>query len=341
MTDHRESQWAAQLLTAHCVMHILRWGAAQGQEGVTDLMRCPNDTKADGAWREGPRLFSTMHFTPKNPPLCKGEPCVYDNGFNFGTDGNEDETDVTHKNTDGDELHDFIGASTYVEADLWDEFHTFRLEWTPTREAQGGTSYGLLRWSMDGKMLVDISAEAVRERTGTGPPPTYDKFTVHERLISQEPMYMLFNIAVSDYWHLQQPGHEIAFPAEFQIVSEAFRSWMRSILTEIYLCHAYSGQEILRMDTPRQDYVRVYQNGQQIPGVTNPDPVSCSPTSHPTAEYIAANADIYDGSRLPPVMCNPNADPPQTCPSLAPDGSVRPGIPGEPRVSILESVHLD
>jgi hypothetical protein len=35
-------------------------------------------------------------------------------------------------------------------------------------------------------------------------------------------------------------------------VGRAFPSWNRSILTEIYLCHACSYQEILRMQTPGQ-----------------------------------------------------------------------------------------
>eukprot|EP01047_Picozoa_sp_COSAG01_P045138 COSAG01_NODE_4135_length_5315_cov_134.343750_5_plen_114_part_00 len=35
-------------------------------------------------------------------------------------------------------------------------------------------------------------------------------------------------------------------------VSRPFPSWNRSILTEIYLCHACSGQEILRTETAGQ-----------------------------------------------------------------------------------------
>jgi hypothetical protein len=37
-----------------------------------------------------------------------------------------------------------------------------------------------------------------------------------------------------------------------QKVSRPFSSWMRSILAEIYLCHACSAHEILRMETPGQ-----------------------------------------------------------------------------------------
>ena len=178
---------------------------------------------------------------------------------------------MTHKNTDGDELHDFIGATTFVGDTLWTEEHVYRMEYVPTREQAGGTSYGYIRWSVDGALVVEISADALRERKGTGPPPYYNPFVVHERLIAQEPMYILFNVAVSDYWHIQEPGMEPNFPSKLEI-----------------------------------DYVRVYQ---EYP--TN-DTLSCSPTSHPTKEYIEANSDLYDGSRKPPVMCDPDAEPPQT-----------------------------
>ena len=72
--------------------------------GVSDLMRCPNDTKASGPYKAGPRLFSTMHFSPKNPANRE-----YDEGFELG------DLEMTHKNTDGDELHDFVGATTAVD----------------------------------------------------------------------------------------------------------------------------------------------------------------------------------------------------------------------------------
>ena len=46
-------------------------------------------------------------------------------------------------------------------------------------------------------------------------------------------------------------AHDIVW-ANLSFVSRPFPSWNRSILTEIYLCHACSGQEILRTETAGQ-----------------------------------------------------------------------------------------
>jgi hypothetical protein len=47
-------------------------------------------------------------------------------------------------------------------------------------------------------------------------------------------------------------------------VSRPFPSWNRSILTDIYLCHACSGQEILRTETAGQDSATTYVLGSTI-----------------------------------------------------------------------------
>jgi hypothetical protein len=64
--------------------------------------------------------------------------------------------------------------------------------------------------------------------------------------------------AGEDSWHLAyecEPDvlrEEIAAAEPAAVVCRAFPSWMRFILTEIYLCRTCSCQEILRMATPRQ-----------------------------------------------------------------------------------------
>lgn len=237
--------------------------------GVSDLMRCPNDTKSTGPYKAGPRLFSTMHFTPKNPANKE-----YDEGFEFG------DLEVTHKNTDGDELHDFIGATTAVDESLWEFPHVYRLEWYPSRASQGGGTYGYVRWELDGRLLANIDAYALRGRIGEGGDGS--KYVISDRKISQEPMYMLFNVAISEFWKHQDPAHPLQFPGQMKV-----------------------------------DYVRVYQNAD------NPNH-SCDPPLHPTSSYIKEHPTWYDGTSKPPVMCDPDANPPQTCPGPGP------GLPGPP-----------
>ena len=109
--------------------------------------------------------------------------------------------EVTHKNTDGDELHDFIGATTAVDESLWEFPHVYRLEWYPSRASQGGGTYGYVRWELDGRLLANIDAYALRGRIGEGGDGS--KYVISDRKISQEPMYMLFNVAISEFWKHQ------------------------------------------------------------------------------------------------------------------------------------------
>jgi hypothetical protein len=54
-------------------------------------------------------------------------------------------------------------------------------------------------------------------------------------------------------WQLQQSLHVLREELSEHQVSRPFPSWDRSILTEIYLCHACSCQEMLRTDTAGQE----------------------------------------------------------------------------------------
>jgi hypothetical protein len=57
---------------------------------------------------------------------------------------------------------------------------------------------------------------------------------------------------LADGWKMDYGGHDSFF--NDNLVSRPFPSWNRSMLTEIYLCHACSCQEILRTETAGQVY---------------------------------------------------------------------------------------
>eukprot|EP01047_Picozoa_sp_COSAG01_P071459 COSAG01_NODE_11096_length_2009_cov_4.966492_1_plen_130_part_00 len=70
-------------------------------------------------------------------------------------------------------------------------------------------------------------------------------------------------------------------------VSRAFPSWNRSVLTEIYLCHACSRHEILRVETL----------GQERPTAPLPSPQECAGSGAEWAPY-----DEVLRTALPPPM---------------------------------------
>eukprot|EP01062_Namystynia_karyoxenos_P026924 TRINITY_DN20781_c0_g1_i1.p1 TRINITY_DN20781_c0_g1~~TRINITY_DN20781_c0_g1_i1.p1 ORF type:complete len:514 (+),score=161.60 TRINITY_DN20781_c0_g1_i1:83-1543(+) len=174
--------------------------------------RCPNDTQSGGPYKEGARLFSTMHFTPKNPAkITDGKP-----GYAAGVEVGE-ATALTpeggHKNLDGDGLHDFLGATYPLAPAAYQSAHVYRLEWVPTQEKATQPSGGYLRWELDGKHLATVTDTALRPTNGTG--TDGGNYSVGQRLISNEPSYMIFNLAISDFWHSH--GGDLPMPATLEI----------------------------------------------------------------------------------------------------------------------------
>ena len=122
--------------------------------------------------------------------------------------------------------HKFPFRSSFVESVLGFSWSCFATSADTVVLVPGGTEAGYVLWTLDGKQLVKIDAHALRNRHGIGTDgkpftvtylPSLTKRTrlrlltlgfvqqVHDRLISKEPMYLLFNIAISDYWKVQDP----------------------------------------------------------------------------------------------------------------------------------------
>lgn len=208
--------------------------------------RCPKDKESSGAFKKGARLFSTTHFTPKDPTKILDGGGDYASGIDLGAAGHLT-PEGGHKNTDGDGLHYFIGATYPLADSVFTGAHKYTLDWQPSDEKQNKPSGGYLRWVLDGQHLTTVHDTALRPRNGTG--SDGGMYNVGQRLISTEPSYMIFNLAISDFWH----NHDGALPLPATL-------------------------EI--------DYVRVYQ-------AAGSKQVSCSPKSHPTAQYIQDNIAKY------------------------------------------------
>ncbi|KAL4437123.1 hypothetical protein ABPG75_004262 [Micractinium tetrahymenae] len=101
----------------------------------------------------------------------------------------------------GSLFQDAVSAYASLDPSFWTDYHTFGLYWQPGE---------VLKWYIDGRLVYAVDKEALREQTNsTG-------YTVHERLIPEEPAYILFNVAMSDsfgYVDLEK----LPFPSEMQI----------------------------------------------------------------------------------------------------------------------------
>lgn len=73
-----------------------------------------------------------------------------------------------------------MSANFGLQDEHFQSHHIYRLEWQPG-DAEGGDGY--LEWYLDGKLLLGIEGSSLKNLTGS--------------LVPVEPMYLVFNTAVS------------------------------------------------------------------------------------------------------------------------------------------------
>lgn len=85
----------------------------------------------------------------------------------------------------GNEYQDSLSAISHLNSSFYDSFHTFGVDWDPGN---------YLRWYVDGLFAYEINSNALKEMTGM---VDGELFTIGERMIPFEPMYMIFNLGMS------------------------------------------------------------------------------------------------------------------------------------------------
>jgi beta-glucanase (GH16 family) len=134
-----------------------------------------------------PTLLNTFHFSPKNPA-----------GKTY-TGGMKTNNNSQVLNVDGDAYHDFIGSITQIDESFFTDMHTFRLEWYPGER---------IEWFVDDTFVFSLDNTTLR------PYQSYS-WSTGQRLVSMEPSYLIFNLALSPIWG--EPSPDLVWPGLFQI----------------------------------------------------------------------------------------------------------------------------
>ncbi|CAM9695634.1 unnamed protein product [Chrysoparadoxa australica] len=150
---------------------------------------------------------------------------------------------------------DAISANTRLANTHFKKQHIYRVEW------ESGDS-GYIRWYVDGEFTFGMTAETLR---------------ITGAKIPDEPMYLLFNTAVSSMW---------GFPAPCNFDNCSCDCWDPRV--KKCLCAIPDGMDALLPAYYLIDWVRVYQN----PNNPN-EKVGCDTDTHPTAKWIEGHADVY------------------------------------------------
>ncbi|GMF22778.1 unnamed protein product [Phytophthora fragariaefolia] len=153
---------------------------------------------------------------------------------------------------------DALSANWPVHMAAYTDFVVYQVEWV------SGPS-GYVRWMVAGDPLYEIPAEAVTN------PPQGASIKNPRKIMIEEPLYLIFNVAMSSKWGAQPPNPK----------SPCRGDGMDPIANRI--CDSFP--MYLKID-----YVRVYQD-------LSPDSimsVGCDPKSHPTRQWILDHLDDYE-----------------------------------------------
>ncbi|RHY99225.1 hypothetical protein DYB35_011381 [Aphanomyces astaci] len=189
---------------------------------------------------------------------------------------------------------DAISANWPVEFAAYSGYLKYQLEWVLGRR-------GYVRWMIDGVPLFEIPAEALES------PPQNAAKSNPKKLMIEEPLYLIFNTALSTSWGTVPPN--AGKPCRGDGLDPKVNR----------ICDAYP--LYLKLD-----YIRVWQN-------TSTMSVGCDPASHPTRLWIDGHKSEYED------IDNPNIDvwggPRCTSNRGSVSGSSSDGPMGPPLVAVL------
>ncbi len=145
---------------------------------------------------------------------------------------------------------DAVSANTPIGSSEFEEFHTYRLEWTPRKR---------LAWYKDGDFLYEINQDSLTNLT-------------RGLQIPDEPTYLLLNTAMSSTWGFPAPCPAGCACDCFDCKKEA----CKCAIAEGF-CDSLPAHFLI-------DYVRLYQNEKHSVGCDPPSPVwkSTSVSGAPT-----------------------------------------------------------
>ena len=151
---------------------------------------------------------------------------------------------------------DAVSANTNIGQTHFDDFHTYRLEWTPGQ-------HGHLKWYLDGIFLYSIGKNALN---------------ITGAQIPEEPMYLLLNTAMSKTWGFPQPCPEGCACDCYDCRDEKC-----SCALPTNMCDNFPAEFEI-------DWVRLYQKVND-----SSQTIGCSTTDYPTSRYIKGHKKLFMG----------------------------------------------
>ncbi|CAH0476008.1 unnamed protein product [Peronospora belbahrii] len=156
---------------------------------------------------------------------------------------------------------DAISSNWPVHLGAYTSYLKYQLEWVTGKN-------GYVRWMLDGNPLFEVTTDAISNV------PQTSKMNNPQKLMSEEPMYLIFNVALSKEWGTTppNPGKECRGNGTDPVtnaICDSFPMFMKI------------------------DYIRLYQDHGDDLEKDNYMQVGCDPSSHPTKKWIDGHIDEF------------------------------------------------
>ncbi|TMW65146.1 hypothetical protein Poli38472_009313 [Pythium oligandrum] len=156
---------------------------------------------------------------------------------------------------------DAISSNWHLHVGAYLDYVVYQVEWVTGKN-------GYVRWMVDGHPLFEITTEAFsnvpQDKAKTNP----------EKIMLEEPMYLIMNVALSSSWGTTPPN-----PGK-PCRGDGSDPKVNKICDEFPM--------FLKVD-----YIRFYQDLDKNRDADNLMQLSCDPPSHPTREWILGHIDEY------------------------------------------------
>jgi hypothetical protein len=237
--------------------------ASSLEEGITDnactLAICPAsfDVHSDLGLIDG---SSTEHWGVNTNGTCFPKINAYTGAFLCSpgnTDAGCEEAGSTDEGSEFAYQMDAISSNWPIHVGGYTSWVGYQLEWVAGDD-------GYVRWMLEGSPIFEVPADAL-----TNPPQDAGQMNPRKIMI-EEPMYLIFNLALSSTWGATPPNARGACRGD------------GSDATTNAICDEFP--MYLKID-----YIRLYQDTSTGSNMS----VGCDPSTHPTAQWIEDHIDSY------------------------------------------------
>ncbi|KAE8972424.1 hypothetical protein PF011_g25645 [Phytophthora fragariae] len=175
---------------------------------------------------------------------------------------NETTTDRSYAMSPFNYQMDAISSNWPVHVGAYTNFVTYQLEWVTGKN-------GYVRWMLEGNPLFEVPSAAI-----LNVPQNANK-TNPQKIMLEEPMYIIANVALSSSWGATppNPGKKCRGNGTDATVNKICDSF------PMYL---------------KMDHIRLYQDLADDLEADNYMSVGCDPKTHPTKQWIEAHIDEYE-----------------------------------------------